>query len=104
MPEFTSVRTKVHTLATDIQVLDSDRRGGAGVSVKNANASGGNTVYIGPKSNDGVPLSATTGYPLAPGESWSTDFTFTTPAPGDESELSVIGTTNDKVACIFLMP
>lgn len=105
MSEFTTIRTSVLVLEDDEPIsLDSDRRGGSSVTVKNCNEEEGNTIYVGPREVGGSALSSENGYPLAPGESWSIDFTFTTPSPSAAEDICVAGAADDCVACIFLMP
>lgn len=104
MPEFTSIDTRQVTLTGSVQSLDASKYGGSSITIKNMQAAGGNLVYVGPAVNRaGDALSATTGFPLGGGESYSCDFTLTSGSEILNTEnLSVIGTANDKVAVIVL--
>lgn len=101
--EFSGVDTYQITLDGTIQAIDPSKRGGCSVVVKNLEASGGTTCYIGPAANEaGAALSSTTGFPLAPQESIALDLSLARQSAG--KEFSVIGTNGDLVAVLVLRP
>lgn len=101
MAEFTVVDTYQVTISGTTTV-DLGRGGGTFV-LKNANASGGNDMYIGPAVNKaGSALSSSTGFLLRGGESISIDLTASTPTAAET--LSVVGTNADKLHVLVLHP
>lgn len=106
MPEYTSVDNHVITLTQNtVTTVNTGGRGGSAVTLK-ADPTNTSPVYIGQATNRAAAaLSATTGFPLAAGETLSLDLTIPATDRGNGGYLAAVSAGVDQKLCVLkLLP